>query len=84
VWHLSLALKDPFYNLKITYLPNTPSLPFVDNLLLPVGLNPYTPQKAAGILTEPAESEQTPKTDAPEATCAPYPPDEPPEMNYFL
>lgn len=51
------------------YFPVTPTLPLIDNLLLPVGLKPYTPQKAAGILTEPAESEHNPKADVLVATC---------------
>lgn len=40
----------------------------MDNLFPPVGLKPYTPQNAAGILIEPAESEDIPNTEAPEAT----------------
>jgi len=65
-------------------LPDTPTLPLTDNLLLPVGLNPYTPQKAAGILTEPAESEHTENADALVATWGPYPPEDPPAMNFGL
>lgn len=66
------------------YLPLTPTLPFTDSLLLPVGLNPYTPQKAAGILTDPAESEHNPKAEDRVATCTPYPPDEPPAIFLVL
>jgi hypothetical protein len=61
-------LEDPCIKNAITYFPKTPSLPFVDSLFPPVGLKPYTPQNAAGILTDPAESEHIPKTEAPEAT----------------
>ena len=49
-----------------------------DNLLDPDGLNPYTPQKAAGILTDPPESVPTPKAQTLEATRAASPPEEPP------
>jgi hypothetical protein len=40
--------------------PPGPNLPFLE-ILLPVGLNPYIPLYAAGILILPKLSEQTPK-----------------------
>jgi hypothetical protein len=68
----------------ITYAPLGPTRPLIDSLLDPVGLKPNTPQKAAGILADPPESEPTPKAQALAATIAPYPPDEPPLMKAGL
>ena len=50
----------------------------------PVGLNPTTPQKEAGILADPAVSEQTLKGVQWVATAAAQPPEEPPLMNPLL
>jgi hypothetical protein len=47
-------------------------------------LKPTTPQNAAGILAEPAESEPMPNAVQRVATAAASPPDEPPLMNPFL
>ena len=66
------------YMKKITGLPETPSLPFVDSLLPPVGLNPKFPQKEAGILEDPAVSELIPNAAHLVEIAPPSPPDEPP------
>jgi hypothetical protein len=47
-------------------------------------LNPKTPQKAAGILAEPPESEPKPNAVPFEATIAPSPPEDPPQVNLLL
>ena len=60
--------------------PQTPTRPLVDNLLLPVGLKPTTPQYAAGILADPAVSDAIPNALHLVATAAAYPPDEPPTV----
>lgn len=65
-------------------MPLGPTLPFTDNLFDPVGLNEYTPQKAAGILADPPESDPRPKEHALAATRAPYPPEEPPLIKIGL
>ena len=64
--------------IMITYTPPGPTRPLIESLFDPVGLQAKTPQKAAGILADPPESEPTPKAQAFDATNAPYPPDEPP------
>jgi hypothetical protein len=53
-----------------TSRPDAPSLPFLDSLALPVGLYPTTPEKAAGILEDPAESDARPKAEHLVATAA--------------
>lgn len=53
-----------------TSCPETPKRPFLDNLTLPVGLYPTTPQYTAGIREEPAESEAIPKAEHLVATAA--------------
>ena len=65
-------------------MPVTPSFPVFDILLLPVGLNPTTPQKEAGILADPAASEHTPKAEHFVATLTASPPEDPPLINSFL
>jgi len=47
-------------------------------------LNPTTPQYAAGILDEPAESEASPNAEHRVATATASPPDEPPLINFLL
>ena len=69
---------------KITSVIDIPSRPFTDNLFDPVGLKPTTPQKDAGILTDPAVSEQMLKDVQQVATAAAQPPDEPPLINPLL
>lgn len=64
---------------SISY-PVTPTLPFLD-ILYPVGFNPYRPQKLAGILILPAESEQIPKGEHFAETIPHNPPEEPPTVN---
>lgn len=56
----------------------TPSLPFNEILLFPVGLKPYVPQKQAGILTDPAESVETENAAVLVEIATPSPPAEPP------
>lgn len=67
-----------------TYCPEAPNRPFLESLTLPVGLNPTTPQNAAGILADPAESEANPKAEHRVATEAPSPPEDPPLMKALL
>jgi hypothetical protein len=52
--HASISLTACIYS------PLTAIRPMRLNLRLPEGLNEYTPQKLAGILTDPAESEASP------------------------
>jgi hypothetical protein len=47
-------------------------------------LNPTTPQYAAGILDEPAESDARPNAEHFVETATAYPPDEPPLIKFFL
>jgi hypothetical protein len=54
------------------------------NLRLLEGLNEYTPQKLAGILTEPAESEPNPNALLRVLTRTHYPPEDPPLTNSGL
>ena len=65
-------------------MPLGPTLPFTDSLFEPVGLNAYVPDQAAGILTDPPESDPKPKAETDEATSVPSPPDEPPLKNLGL
>ncbi len=73
-----------FLYIVVTSFPEGPTRPLFESLLLPVGLKPYTPQKDAGILADPPESEPTPNTEALIETWAAYPPDEPPLIKPFL
>ena len=68
----------------LTYVPLGPTLPFIESLFEPVGLYPKMPQKAAGILADPPESDPTPNALALVDTRIASPPDEPPLMKFEL
>lgn len=59
-------------------------LPLRLNLLLPLGLKEKAPQKLAGILKEPAESDPIPKGVPLIATIGASPPADPPLINSGL
>lgn len=65
-------------------MPVTPTLPFTESLLDPVGLNPTTPQNAAGILIEPAVSDPMENEAHRVATATASPPEEPPLIKPLL